>query len=79
MAAAKPNGERAQHFGGNVYQQSCQRNANAAGRDAAAEFTRHVVGHVSRLVPPFFAFAPPRSGFAANVSNFRQQRPALAD
>ena len=79
MAAAKPNGERAQHFGGNVHQQSRQRNANAAGCDAAAQFARHVVGHVSRFVPPLFAFALPRSRLAANLPNFRQQRPTLAD
>lgn len=35
VAAAKRAGKRAQHYGGNVYQQGRERDANAAGGDAA--------------------------------------------
>ena len=70
MAAAKPNGQRAQHSGRNVYQQSRQRNAGAAGGDAAVQPTRHVAGDIPRAVPPLLAAAPPRSRHGTGISNF---------
>ena len=77
MAVANRSGKRTQHYGGNVYQQSCQRNANPARRDDSHQRPRHVARHVPRSLPPFFAPAPPRCRFAVFLSNPRQRRPAF--
>ena len=55
MAAANRSGKRTQHYGGNVYQQSRQRNANPTRRDDSHQRPRHVARHVPRSLPPFCA------------------------
>ena len=77
MAVANRSGKRTQHYGGNVYQQSCQRDANPTRRDDSHQRPRHVARHVPRLVPPLSTAAPPRRRFALFLSNPRQRRPAF--
>ncbi len=53
MAFAKQIRKRAQHYGGNVYQQSRQRNANPTRRDDSRRRPRYVARHVHGLCHRF--------------------------